>query len=203
LSLARPFGSGSLAFAAPPSTFSRHRVGPRGLSWGSGFCRTSLQLVSSSTSASPSALSLCAGPLGPPLLAPSAWSSPPTRARASTPRSPRGSPSVGPLPRGRSRSVSAVSHRPDGLLRSCFAGLFHPAAGPRFTVFRPPLPLRVGWVLLTARLVPFEECPSSVAVPRHRGPCLLAVSACPRPCSPSGSLEFDRSSSASPLVRRS
>jgi hypothetical protein len=36
LSLALPFGSGSLAFTAPPSTFARHRVGPRGLPSGSG-----------------------------------------------------------------------------------------------------------------------------------------------------------------------
>jgi len=70
--------------------------------------------------------------------------SPPTSARASTPGSPRGFPSVGPQPRGRSRSVSAVSHRPDGLLRSCFAGLFHPAAGPRFTVFQPSSSLSEG-----------------------------------------------------------
>jgi hypothetical protein len=82
---------------------------------------------------SPSALGL-----GPPLLAPSACASPPTWALASTPGSPRGSPSAGSQPCGRSCSASVVSHHPGGFLRSSFAGLFHPAAGPRFTVFQPP-----------------------------------------------------------------
>jgi hypothetical protein len=41
------------------------------------------------------------------------------------------------LPEDPSCSVSAVSHRPDGLLRSYFAGLLRPAAGSRFIAFQP------------------------------------------------------------------
>lgn len=151
---------------------------------GFGHCRASLRGVPSSTSASPSALSLRAGPVGPPLLAPSASPPPPTWARASTPGSPRGSPSAGALPRARSRSASAVSHRPDGLLRSRFAGLFHPAAGPRFTVFQP-LPTLAGrsgpphGAARTLRRMPLVS--SRAASPQPLPSCR---SRAPGPCSP-------------------
>jgi hypothetical protein len=54
-------------------------------------------------------------------------------------------------------------------------------------------------VLLTARLVPFEECPSSIAALCRHSRCLPAVVAAPRPCSPSRRSPGDRS----PCLRRS
>jgi hypothetical protein len=195
----RPIPSVAVRWPSPlpprplPVTGSVLGVFPRG----SGRAGTSPRTVPSSTwlllQSSPSALGL-----GPPLLAPSASASPPTWALASTPGFPRGFPSVGTLPRVRSRSTSVVLHHPGGFLRSSFAGLFRPAAGPRFTVFQPGLALRFARSLLTARLVPFEECPSSTAVQRHRCPCPPVVSATPRPCSPPS-----RSASRSLAPRRS
>lgn len=46
-------------------------------------------------------------------------------------------------------------------------------------------------VAVLATLTPFEESPSPSAVPRHRGPCLLAVSARVRPASSDSSVRPD------------
>jgi hypothetical protein len=82
------------------------------------------------------------------------------------------------LPGDPSCSASAVSHRPDGLLRSYFAGLLRPAAGSRFTAFQPLVlrSRRPGRVWSSPRCVlPLEGFSSSVAVPHHCGRCPPAV----------------------------
>jgi len=82
------------------------------------------------------------------------------------------------LPGDPSCSAFAVSHRPDGLLRSHFAGLLRPAAGSRFTAFQPIVfrSRRSGCVRSSSRCVlPLEGFPSSIAWPHHCGRCLPAV----------------------------
>jgi hypothetical protein len=75
------------------------------------------------------------------------------------------------------------------LLRVGVAGLLHPAAGSEVRrVSRRPshLLLDVGPNLpFPASRSPFEEFPSSAAVPHHCGRCLLAVSVHPPPGRPS------------------
>jgi hypothetical protein len=78
------------------------------------------------------------------------------------------------------RSAFAVSHCLDGFLHLRVAGLLRPAAGRMFGAFcrRPPpggiAPFGSGRRRLATR-TPFEELSSSTAAPRHRGPCLPAV----------------------------
>jgi hypothetical protein len=78
------------------------------------------------------------------------------------------------------RSAFAVSHCLDGFLHLRVAGLLRPAAGRMFAAFcrRPPpggiAPFGSGRRRLATR-TPFEELSSSTAAPRHRGPCLPAV----------------------------
>jgi hypothetical protein len=77
-------------------------------------------------------------------------------------------------------SAFAVSHCLDGFLHLRVAGLLRPAAGRMFGAFcrRPPpggiAPFGSGRRRLATR-TPFEELSSSTAAPRHRGPCLPAV----------------------------
>jgi hypothetical protein len=203
VSWVNPFGSGSWAFAAPPSTFYRHRSGPRGLPSGVVSRGTSPLDVPSLDLDPPSGLSFRAGP-GP--------SSPGSvRVRLST--------DIG------SRVHSRVPSRvPFGRFTAMWPVLF------RLRGFAPPwrlsplelrglvssrcrsevhrvsasvAPFGSSSVLLTARLVPFEECPSSTAVPCHHGPCLPAVVAAPLPCSPSRLAPSDRSLLAPRPGRRS
>jgi len=82
------------------------------------------------------------------------------------------------LPPVWSCSVSAVSLRLDGFLRTRVAGLLRPAASSRFNAFPPRRP-RIrgssGAFGFPALLLPFEGFSSSVAVPHHCGRCLPAV----------------------------
>jgi len=82
------------------------------------------------------------------------------------------------LPGDPSCSAFAVSHRPDGFLRSCLAGLLRPAAGSRFIAFQPLVlrSRRPGRVRTSPRCaLPLEGFSSSVAVPHHCGRCPPAV----------------------------
>jgi hypothetical protein len=88
------------------------------------------------------------------------------------------------LPRARSRSAFAVSHRLDGLLHPTVAGLLHPATGQRFIAFhasRDQIPSEDDPELRRhsprCGFTPLEGSPSSAAVPRHRGRCPPVVSA--------------------------
>jgi hypothetical protein len=119
--------------------------------------------------------------LGPPLLALSACASPPTWARASTPGDPFGLPSAGTQPCVRSCSASTVSHRPGGLLRSSFAGVLQPAAGPRFTVF----PTSPGSSRNPARSSSRRGSYPSKNAPRRQPYCVTAALAfLPLSCAP-------------------
>jgi hypothetical protein len=89
------------------------------------------------------------------------------------------------LPRTRTRSALVVSHHLDGLLRTQASGLLHPEAergSLRFAMPPPPAAGRshrswAGAPFPATRFTPFEEFPSSAAVPRRRGHCPLAVAA--------------------------
>jgi hypothetical protein len=171
VSRADPFGSGSLAFAAPPSTFSRRRVGPRGLPSGVGACGTSPRVMPSLDLAPPSELSFCAGP-GP--------SSPGSvRFVLSTDVGSRVHSRVpSRVPFGRNTAMCPVTFRLRGFappwrlapLELCRL-VSSRCRSEVHRVSACDIPCGVCSVLLTARLVPFEECPSSSAVLRHRSPC--------------------------------
>jgi len=89
------------------------------------------------------------------------------------------------LPRTRTRSALVVSHHLDGLLRTQASGLLHPEAergSLRFAMPPPPSAGRshrswAGAPFPATRFTPFEEFPSSAAVPRRRGRCPPAVAA--------------------------
>jgi hypothetical protein len=74
------------------------------------------------------------------------------------------------LPPVWTRSAFAVSHRLDGFLCTCVAGLLRPAASLRFNAFQPGRPgtrRSSGAFSLPASLLPFEGYSSSIAV-SHR-----------------------------------
>jgi hypothetical protein len=132
---------------------------------------------------SPSELSLRAGSMTLLSWDSSACPSPPTCRSDVHSREPSPTPFGQALPHARSRSASAVSHRPDGLLHPTVAGLLHPATGQRFTAFpawcdRAPSEDGSGSPTHSPRcgFTPLEGFPSSAAVPRHRGRCPLVVS---------------------------
>jgi hypothetical protein len=88
------------------------------------------------------------------------------------------------LPPVRSRSASAVSHRPDGLLRTRVAGLLRPAASSRFNAFpsrRPPTRRSSGAFDFPALLLPFEgfSSPMAVSHPCDRCPPDVQLSCSP------------------------
>jgi hypothetical protein len=175
-----PRVAGRVAFPAPSLTFSRHRVGLRGLPRGPCRRRSEDRLAGPLQLSSTSKRSLRAGstPSSPGIrpLAPLRRHSP----RVSTPGCPR-APFGRTAPPVRSRSASAVSHRPDGLLHPGAAGLLHPAAGHevrRVSVARRqegPEASCATRAFPATRLTPLEEFPSPAAVPRHRGRCPPAV----------------------------
>jgi hypothetical protein len=175
---AAPSGCGSLAFAAPSTTFTRRRAGPRGVSIGGWLQGTpSLPRALRRLGSSFRAL-LLRWALGPPLLALSACASPPTWALASTPGFPFGLPSAGSQPCVRSRSAFTVSHRPGGFLRSSFPSVFQPGAGPRFTRFPTwglpcgRLPGRPPGAARTLRRMPLVDSRTASPQPLPSCPCL-------------------------------
>lgn len=112
----------------------------------------------------------------------------------STPRDPK-TPFGRAEPPARSCSAFAVSHRLDGLLLPCGAGLSHPAADHevrRVSSVRRPATTWVvpGLCPSSSRrgFTPFEGSPSSAAAPRHRGRCPLGVSLVPRPLTTTATL---------------
>jgi hypothetical protein len=84
------------------------------------------------------------------------------------------------VPDDRSRSVFAVSHRPDGFLLHGWCGLVasrcRTEGSPRFPLLHGAIrkPLR-NLAFPATPFTPPEGPPSSAAVPRHRGPCPPAV----------------------------
>jgi len=107
------------------------------------------------------------------------------RRRASTPRSPEGS----PLARGchTSKLVPSLSFLPTSTVYSAHhpAGLLHPASGRGVRCVSSPVRMRPEDHLLAipfpaAHITPFRAFPSPSAAPRHRGRCPLVV-----PLSPS------------------
>jgi hypothetical protein len=127
---------------------------------------------------SPTELSLRAGSVTLLSWDSSACASPPTCRSDVHSQEPLPAPFGQVLPRTRSRSASAVSHRPDGLLHPTVAGLLHPATGQRFTAFpaaRGQHPSEDGSEPSghspRCGFTPLEGSPSSAAVPRHRGRC--------------------------------
>jgi hypothetical protein len=76
----------------------------------------------------------------------------------------------GPVPPSRFLTVLAASSA------RAFRVCFNPVPVRGSPGFRPGVFLAEDCpVVLLARLAPFEECPSSIAVLRHRSPCLLAL----------------------------
>jgi hypothetical protein len=89
----------------------------------------------------------------------SRWVSPPSFGRTS--------------PSARSRSVFAVSHRPDGLLRTRIAGLLHPAAGSEVhRVSGWPRSRGIGRSFPAMRSFPSKKTP-------RRQPCRVTAASCP------------------------
>jgi hypothetical protein len=88
------------------------------------------------------------------------------------------------LPRASSCSALVVSHHHNGLLRAEVTGLLHPATGQGFAAFhacrhRSTRRRASNGTIPATRFTPFEDFPSSAAVPHHCGPCLPAVTVLP------------------------
>jgi hypothetical protein len=190
--------AGRLVSPAPSSTFDRCRPGPRGLpglnalSWPPirQAVRSNQSISALVAFTSPSERSRSSGnssqlPKKPEFLL--SWDSPACRPSAVLPSArplQEAEASFGPtIPIVESCSALVVSHHLDGLLRAGATGLLHPAAGHgvrRVSCFRLPPHPKMAWKLVTfpaPRVIPFEEFPSSAAVPHHCGLCPLAVSA--------------------------